>query len=45
MVVKKKVKKSNKLVRKKHKHVEKMMKTCKLVKQCQKLAPKNDTKE
>ena len=45
MVVKKKVGKSEKLVRKSHKRLEKMMKSWKLVKQCQKLAPKKDTKE
>ena len=45
MVVKKNVTKSDKLVSKNHKRVEKMMKSYKLVKHCQKLAPKNDTKE
>ena len=45
MVVKKNVTKSDKLVRKNHKRVEKMMKSCKLVKQCRKLVPKHDTKE
>ena len=45
MVLKKNVTKSDKVVRKSHKRVEKMIKSYKLVKHCQKLAPKNDTKE
>ena len=45
MAVKENVAKTDKQVRKSHKRLEKMMKSCKLVKRCQKLAPKNDTKE
>ena len=45
MAVKENVAKTDKQVRKSHKRLEKMMKSCKLVKQYQKLAPKNDTKE
>ena len=45
MTVKENVAKTDKQVRKSHKHLEKMMKSYKLVKHCQKLVPKNDTKE
>ena len=45
MVLKRNVTKSDKVVRKSHKRMEKMMKSDKLVKHCLKLAPKDNTKE